>query len=288
MRTLLLLMSIILLAGCSRPQKETPPAGAPQAVPVKATRVAEKEITDRLTVNGVIEPLWSIDVFADAAGKIIEKHVERGQRVTRGQVLARLLQDVPGMEFAPIDITAPVSGVLMTEALERGARVSPNRACAVIANTDTMSASIRLIESDYHLIRVGAACGITAAALPGQSFSGRVRRLDPQLDSRTRTAGAEIQMVNASHLLRPGMSVTCEFESARRRVLTLPLDAVVRVGAGYRIVKVVNGSARFTDVSAGAILNGEIEITGPVALNDLVVVYGQNLLQDGLPVEIVP
>ncbi len=227
-------------------------------------------------------------MYGDAAGKVIEKQAQVGQRVQRGDVLARFIQDVPGLEFSPIAIETPVSGVIMSDEVEVGAKITPQRPCFVIGTLDTLFVNVRLIESDYRLVRSGQSCTVTAPALPGEQFAGKVVRIEPQVDSRTRTAVAVVRTANRGDRLRPGMAAVCEFTAGSRKALTLPYDAVIRVGAGYRIVKVVDGRARIAEVRCGEILEREIEVLEGLSPNDLVVSYGQNLLQEGMPVTLVP
>lgn len=288
-KNFIFIIAVIGMISCNKPQQQEPPTPqAERTIPVQVVKVSEKKFAERIRVNGLLNPLWRVEVYSTSSGKIIDKQVQLGDRVSRGQVLTRLIQDIPGLEFSPITVDAPVSGVIVADQTEVGARISPQRSCFEIANLDTLTVNAQLIESDVSLIKKNSPCRITVPALPSQQFKGFVWRIDPQLNSRTRTAEAVIRLVNSSQTLRPGMSATCEFEVMQRTVLTLPLDALVQVGAGYRIVKILNGRARFADINGGTIMNNDMEVFGDVALNDLVVVYGQNLLQDGSAVEIQP
>ncbi len=283
----MLLVALFLACGKS-PQQETGVQPAVDTrIPVRVALVHEKIVTDRFRVSGEIAPLWSLDVQSDAAGKIIEKRVVLGERVHKDQVLARLLQDVPGMEFGPVDIKAPANGIIMADMIEVGSRVTPQRPAFTIANLDSVLVYARLLESDWSRLRAGSRCSIRVDALPGRDFAGRVRKLPPALDARTRTAAAEIVLANGGQALRPGMSVDCEFETGSRKALMLSLDAISRAGAGYRVIKIVDGRAQFTEISAGDIIGQEMVVSGKIELGETVVVYGQNMLQEGALVVIV-
>lgn len=287
LRPLLLLPLLPLLLACGRPDRKAAEEQTEVRIPVRIARVEERRITGTLRLNGEVAPLWQLDVYSDAAGRIIEKRAQLGERVARGQLLARLRQEIPGMEYSPVAIEAPVAGLLLGDMVELGAMVTPQRPVYTLAGVESVLVQVRVLESDWNKLRLGAACTLTAAAVPSRRFQGRVRRFWPQVDARSRTAGAEIVVANAGQLLRPGMSAECEFATGSRLALLAPLDALIRNGAGYRVARISRGRARFTTLTAGEIIAGEIVVSGDIAARDTVVVYGQNLLQDGAAVAIV-
>lgn len=288
-KLLLLPLSLLLplLLACGKPDQQAAKDQTEARIPVRVARVAERRVTSILRLTGEVAPLWKLDVYSDAAGKIIEKRAQLGERVGRGQVLARLRQEIPGMEYSPVAIEAPAAGLILGDMVEEGAMVTPQRPVYTLAGVESVLVQARVLESDWNKLRPGAACALTAAAVPGRRFNGRVRRLWPQVDARSRTAGAEIIVANAEQLLRPGMSAECEFATGSRLALLAPLDALIRSGAGYRAARISGGRARFTTLSAGEIVAGEIVVSGGIAAGDTVVVYGQNLLQEGAAVTVV-
>ncbi len=84
-----------LLSGCSGVSEANPNPDQSQAAPVVSTTVvALQPMADTVVATGTVIADRSSAVAADAAGKVIEIYVDRGDRVTRGQPLARL--DVRG------------------------------------------------------------------------------------------------------------------------------------------------------------------------------------------------
>ena len=63
------------------------------AVPVKVSEVDEGMITSSLVFDSVLETESSVEIFAETAGLILEVHVEEGDRVVAGQILA-LMENV--------------------------------------------------------------------------------------------------------------------------------------------------------------------------------------------------
>jgi RND family efflux transporter MFP subunit len=89
--------ALCALSGCAKHQNgvvEASSAAVVQSVPVvKATRA---NITGSITLTGEFTPFQEVDVMAKVAGYIREIHVDVGDRVRQGQVLAQL--EVPEMQ----------------------------------------------------------------------------------------------------------------------------------------------------------------------------------------------
>ncbi len=80
-----------LLAGCGGVSEANPNRDQSQAAPVlSTTKVALQPTADTVVATGTVIADRSSAVAADAAGKVIEIFVDRGDRVTKGQPLARL------------------------------------------------------------------------------------------------------------------------------------------------------------------------------------------------------
>ena len=60
------------------------------AAPVKVISVKKQRISEKLFYTGVIEASRKINITPDIGGKIANIHVEEGEKVTKGQVLAEL------------------------------------------------------------------------------------------------------------------------------------------------------------------------------------------------------
>ena len=83
-------LSFVLVA---YPKQPAPPAVATKAAPVRPARVQEIALraqTQRLTLAGTVVPRYETTVGFRVPGKIVERLIEVGGRVTAGQPIARL------------------------------------------------------------------------------------------------------------------------------------------------------------------------------------------------------
>ena len=79
------------VAACSSGgQASGAPARGERTVPVAVATVAPRDLARSVTVTGPVEPVRTIGVNSLSAGTVLALHVEEGDRVREGQVLAEL------------------------------------------------------------------------------------------------------------------------------------------------------------------------------------------------------
>lgn len=85
------LLWIVLLAAC-KPRGSTGGGAVAAAAPVavRTATVTERPMPELVTLTGTLRGFQESDVAADAAGKVMQTFVDRGQAVKKGDVLATL------------------------------------------------------------------------------------------------------------------------------------------------------------------------------------------------------
>ncbi len=92
----LLLLALLALPGC--PTASAPAAEEPIESPtisVSAATARDGRIVDPVTVTGVVGPRREVVVMAEGSGRVTQLPARLGDRVSSGDVLARLAADVP-------------------------------------------------------------------------------------------------------------------------------------------------------------------------------------------------
>ena len=79
-----------VLMSCSPPEQEPVAEQSFGAAQVKVFQVRRQEISEKLLYTGLIEARKKMIINPDIGGKIAQIHVEEGDRVRKGQVLAEL------------------------------------------------------------------------------------------------------------------------------------------------------------------------------------------------------
>ncbi len=167
--------------------------------------------------------------------------------------------------------------------VHEGAMLAANTPIVSILDIHKLVAAIHVIERDYSKIRMGMHAIVSTDAYPGKTFSGKIIRMAPLLQEKSREARIEIEIANNEILLKPGMfvRVLLEFERHDNAVI-VPLDALAkREGRqGVFMVDEQQQTARFVAVETG-ITNGQrVEVVNP-DLSGLVITLGHHLLEDG-------
>jgi len=111
-----------------------------------------------------------------------------------------------------------------------------------IADLSSLYLQTYIDESDYAQFKVGNAATVIFDALPDQTFTGKVVRVDPVLStsSGTSVASGLVQLDATSTPLLLGMTASVNVVSAQaRNVVLVPLAALHEISAGHFEVSVV-------------------------------------------------
>jgi Cu(I)/Ag(I) efflux system membrane fusion protein len=157
--------------------------------------------------------------------------------------------------------------------------VKPGDNLFLIADRRVLWVDVAVFERDAPAVRVGMRAAVRVDAVPGATFDGRLTFIQPQLDERTRTLTARLEVDNAGSALRPGMYATVELATTGHRAVTVPVAAVLPTGT-HNIVFVNRGDGRFLprEVRVGQHGDSLIEILDGLQPGDEVVASATFLL----------
>ena len=191
-------------------------------------------------------------------------------------------------------VKAPMDGVVLKRHLDPGAMVSAATPIFTIAQMDPLRLMLAVPARMLPMLTPGETeVEIRLDGAGDRTFVAKLARLFPSVDTRTRTAPAEVLVANertadGGWLLRPGMYATAEMQvAAREGILSVPASALIRV-LDRQILYVVNADGRTVraqDVETGLRDNDRIEIVSGLAEGEEYIVMGQNKLTDGAPIE---
>jgi RND family efflux transporter MFP subunit len=148
-------------------------------------------------------------------------------------------------------------------------------------------ADVDLIGDDIAAVRVGLDARARYHAWSDTPFAGRVLRLAPTVDQRTRALRAEVEIENTEQRLRPGMFVEVTLIGERREnVPVVPRTALADRG-GRRVVFVLEGQrVAMREVAVGLGDDVYVEVRRGVEAGERVVVRGLETLADQMPVRV--
>jgi len=176
-------------------------------------------------------------------------------------------------------LRAPRSGEVTEKMVIEGQAVRAGDNLFLIADRRLLWVDLAVFEQDAPAVRVAMPATIRVDAVPDHAFRGRVTFVYPQLDDRTRTLTVRVEVDNRSGELRPGMYATADLGTAGRRVVSVPVAAVLPTGT-RDIVFVNRGDGRFAprEVRVGARGDSLVEIVAGLKAGDEVVASATYLL----------
>ena len=183
--------------------------------------------------------------------------------------------------FGPV--RAPASGIVTKRDVNSGQNVQAGAELLTISNLSTVWVEAEIYERDLAAVRVGAEARVTSRAYPGETFTGRVAYLDPEISSDTRTLKARVEVANTARKLRFGMLVDVELAGpAAPAGLLVPRSAVQQIGSRSFVFvadPAVSGRYEAREVQLGVSAADEVEIRSGLLLRELVVTTGSFALR---------
>jgi RND family efflux transporter MFP subunit len=140
-------------------------AGATSASALGTAPVELRDVESRYSADGLVEAIRQADVAAQIAGRIVELNVNAGDKVTKGQVLARIDE----REAAQV-VASSEAQVAKARAELANARVNLDRTRKLIAEKYVSQAALDKAQADYD---AAAAAVAAAKAGAGQASTAR-------------------------------------------------------------------------------------------------------------------
>jgi RND family efflux transporter MFP subunit len=194
-------------------------------------------------------------------------------------------------------LKAPFAGVISERHTELGEWVNPGDALLELVATDNLRFDFRVGQDNFVALSPKTPVEITLDALPESAVSGHIETIVPVKNPSARTFLVRVlaDTTNADGPLRitPGMSARGKLNiDVGRSGIAVSRDAILRFPDGRVTVWVVDGGGdlplvREQVVRTGFEFDGVVEITSGLSDGDVVVVRGNETLQEGQTVAIL-
>ena len=199
-------------------------------------------------------------------------------------------RSVQGFE-SYLNITAPFDGVITERNAHKGSLASPSGGPPLLRLQQIFK--LRLVvsvpEAEISGVAPGTRVNFTVPAFPGETFGGVVRRIGRALDQQTRTMPIELDVINDSGRLAPGMFAEVSWSTKRpRSSLFVPPSAVAATTERTFVVRIRDGVAEWVDVKRGVTTKDLVEVFGELEENDSIAVRGTDELRSGTAVQTKP
>lgn len=184
-------------------------------------------------------------------------------------------------------LRSPVNGVVTARNYDAGDMYAMASPIYTVEQIKPVKLLVGISESDYTRVKKGDSVEITADAIPGTTFYGKIEKIYPTIDPTTRTFTVEVVVSNNYNTLRPGMFARATVNFGSNHNVVIPDVAVVKQqGSGERFVYVLNpdNTVTYQKVELGRRMGTEYEVLGGIEDGTKIVTGGQIRLKDGVKV----
>lgn len=184
-------------------------------------------------------------------------------------------------------IRAPFAGMVKERGVTQGQYLKVQTPVVVIVSVDPMRVRLKVPEKVAGWIRVGQLVTIAVEAYPGQTFSGKLSRINPSVDPQTRSFEAEALIANHAGILKPGFFVKASIPSDRVEDGLFVPQSALRYNYGiYKVFVVEGGTIREKEIKIGDRAGDSVEVVEGLNRGDRLALPIGGELRDGARIEV--
>jgi membrane fusion protein (multidrug efflux system) len=232
----------------------------------------------------------SVDQIQDEYNRLTIMHERKSisdsdySKITSGLKQAKAQQKLQNKNLAETKLYSPIRGVLLKRGVEVGEIIGSGMPLFAVSDIHIVKVNASVPETDLSLIKMGSEAQVYVASIDS-TFKGKVAEIGSLAEPTTRAFAVKIELNNPKLVMRPGMTAEIKIISGRKTdIIAVPGEAVLRDldnTAYVFVVDEIKKQAFKRKISLGQINENSIAIVAGLAPNELVVVGGQNKLNDG-------
>jgi membrane fusion protein, multidrug efflux system len=190
-------------------------------------------------------------------------------------------------------ILAPVDGTVSLRNVNVGDFVGEMGAKAMFKVVDDhlLDLILAVPSTEMEAVKVGQALLFSTDALPGKTFRGKIRFINPGVNETDRSVKVTAEVENMSKQLKGGLFVKGRIMTGKRTgVVKLPRSALTAwdmPGKKGDLFVIRENMAQRRTVQLGGMAEGSVEISSGIVVGDLVITRGGFNVKDGDPVNII-
>jgi len=298
-----------------------------EEVPVNVFRVARGTFQDTLSAMGTIKGGSEIELRFQVAGVIKSFNFREGDKVAKGEVIARLDQNdallklkqaqieleeyeklysigaivqskleqarlsskLASSEFEKTYLRAAKDGIIGDKTVEVGEFITPNVKVATLVNLENVIVELGIIEKEIDRVFLRQKVTVNVDTYPGIDFTGVVSNISPLIAGKSKTLTVKANLDNPGGLLLPGMFARIKISIFEKEdALLIPSDSLDRSTGEFRVFVVGEGNVAYAQPVEVAYLSSDYaQIAGGLDEGELVVVEKPETLADGKRVRII-
>ena len=190
-----------------------------------------------------------------------------------------------------LQIRAPFDGVVAARNVNLGAYVGPagkgsDLPLFTIQQQDKLRLSVFVPELYTGYLSNGDELAFTVKSLLGETFKAKIARKSGALDARLRSERVEMDVINSTKKLLPGMVAEVLLPlNSKDSTFVVPKSAVVSSSEGIYVLKVEDHKTLRTKVQKGREFEDRVEVFGDIAPNTTLVKTASEEIKDGTKIK---
>lgn len=189
-------------------------------------------------------------------------------------------------------VRSPIKGVISERLVSAGESVTPGQKLFTVVNAENLECAISVLPQDMAGLRIGQTAYFELTSYPGMGVQGKVERIDPTADPKSRRVGVYVGIPNTNHQFVPGLFATgiilTNQTSGNQKAVLLPAAAVQEI-KGMSAVFAIEGdklARREVVLLPYGAEEGMLEVRSGVSAGTKVLLSPSTDLKDGMRVKI--
>ena len=145
-------------------------------------------------------------------------------------------------KLADASIRAPFPGAIKTRNVHPGEYLRVQSPVMVLVRTDRLRARLAVPERWAGWVKDGATVDLHVEAFPGETFQGKISRINPAVAQDSRTFEAEALLLNLDGRLKPGFFLQASIPSEKEEKTIFLPESAVNYRYGVYKVFLLNGN----------------------------------------------
>lgn len=142
--------------------------------------------------------------------EVLRRERERLARIRSGLAAAEAALQRARYELAKTEVLAPFAGRVANVSVVEGSRLRSGDSVAAVLDLSRVDVDVDVQETALPFVQIGRGANARFAALPDETFTGRVVTVNPLVNPETRTARVTVRLANPEARIRPGMYANVE------------------------------------------------------------------------------
>jgi membrane fusion protein (multidrug efflux system) len=243
----------------------------------RAQAATEKERSDNLLKTGGI---------TDKDHLAAQVHLQVAE-ASVAQVRAEAA--IAGQQYERTRVKAPFAGRIGKRWADTGAMLAVGTPLFTLVDNSVLEFEASVPSRDLAKVRLGATVTVSVDAAPGAAFDGKVARIAPLVEERTRAFRVVVELPGRKELVGGLFARATVRVGTVPGALVVPPAALVRDGSSpdaAEVFVVVSGKVERKSVRLGVETPDGVQATSGLAAGDVVVLDPPTALTPGAPVDV--